>query len=328
MADNEGSAKGIQRSEDADDLVLPFHAERANASGRVIKLGNVTDTILSRHDYPEPVSVLLAQAIALTGLLGTALKFNGKFILQTKTDGPVNFLVTDYEAPGKLRGYASYDEEKIKTHVDEGRLDAANLLGQGHLVMTIDQGADMDRYQGIVALEGQSLEEAADTYFRQSEQIPTFIRLAVAKHYVKDDEGETGHWSWRAGGLLVQNLTPEGGKAPAENIETGEAIDPIGSDDEDWTRARLLAETVEEHELLDPLLSSERLLYRLFHEEAVRAFERKQLEVYCSCSRERVETLLGQFPPEDLQDMIVDGDIVAKCEFCNTKYSFKADDYL
>lgn len=310
-----------------DDLVLPFHAERAGANGRVIKLGATVDTILNRHDYPDSVSKLLAEAVALVGLLGTALKFDGKFILQTKTDGPVNFLVADYETPGKVRGYAGYDHEKVKLLDGKTNISSGELLGNGHLAMTVDQGQDMDRYQGIVALEGQSLEDAADIYFRQSEQLPTFIRLAVAKHYAKDDTENAGHWSWRAGGLLVQNLTPEGGYSPAEDEETGEALDPLGSDDENWTRAKLLAETVEAHELLDPLLSSERLLFRLFHEEDVRVFPARPLEVYCSCKRSRVESLLKQFSADDLQNMVVDGEIVATCEFCNTAHKFDAKDY-
>ena len=142
--------------------------------------------------------------------------------------------------------------------------------------MTIDRAPDTERYQGVVPLEGDSLTEAADTYFRQSEQLPTFIRLAVARHYRPGQQGGRA-WTWRAGGLLVQKLTREGGRSAPREAAFAE---------EDWTRARTLAETVEDHELLDPLLPPDRLLYRLFHEEQVRAFRAIPLESYCSCSRD------------------------------------------
>jgi molecular chaperone Hsp33 len=297
-----------------DDLILPFQAEHAEVTGRLVRLGPTVDTILSRHDYPEPVSKLLGEAVALTALLGAALKFDGKFILQTSTDGPVDLLVADYDAPGRLRGYARYSAERLET-MGEG-VTPAELLGNGHFAMTIDQGPEMERYQGVVPLEGGDLTEAADTYFRQSEQLPTFIRLAVAKHYRADREGGRP-WAWRAGGLIVQKLTREGGIAEAGEID---------EDDEDWVRAKLLAATVEDHELLDPTLPPDRLLYRLFHEEQVRAFPPRTLEPYCSCSRERVETLLKRFSSEDLASMVVNGELWVTCEFCNSRYHFDPAD--
>ena len=290
-----------------DDLILPFQAEQADVVGRLVKLGPTVDTILSRHAYPEPVSKLLGEAVALTALLGAALKFEGKFILQASTDGPVDLLVADYQVPGGLRGYARFSDERLAELPAGGR-----LLGEGHLAMTIDRGVDTERYQGVVPLEGESLTEAADTYFRQSEQLPTFIRLAVARHYRAGSAGGRS-WSWRAGGLLVQKLTREGGRSVAREAAFSE---------EDWTRARALAETVEDHELLDPLLPPDRLLYRLFHEEQVRAFRAIPLESYCSCSRARVEELLRRFPAEDLAEMVVDGEMWVTCEFCNSRYQF------
>ncbi len=286
-----------------DDLVLPFQAEQADVLGRLVKLGPTVDTILSRHDYPEPVSRLLGEAVALTAMLGTSLKSEGKFILQASTDGPVDLLVADYQVAGGLRGYARFSAEQVAA----ARV-GARLLGEGHLAMTIDRGAETERYQGIVPLEGRSLTEAADTYFRQSEQLPTFIRLAVARHY-RQGKGT----AWRAGGLLVQKLTREGGRSGTR---------AKAFEEEDWTRARALAETVEDHELLDPTLPPDRLLYRLFHEEQVRAYRAIPLETYCSCSRPRVEELLRRFSPEDLADMVVDGEVWVTCEFCNARYRF------
>ena len=289
-----------------DDLILPFQADQAEVVGRLVKLGPTVDTILSRHDYPEPVSQLLGQAAALTALLGAALKFEGKFILQASTDGPVDLLVADYQVPGGLRGYARFSPERLAALPPDGR-----LLGEGHLAMTIDRGMETERYQGVVPLEGETLTEAADTYFRQSEQLPTFIRLAVARHY-RAGSGSCP-WTWRAGGLLVQKLTREGGR-----VTTSEAA----LEEEDWTRARALAETVEDHELLDPMLPPDRLLYRLFHEEQVRAYRAIPLESYCSCSRERVDELLRRFSAEDLAEMVVDGEVRVTCEFCNSRYHF------
>ena len=182
MASESSSQERIELVIPADDLILPFQADQADVVGRLVKLGPVVDTILSRHDYPEPVSQLLGEAVALTALLGAALKFEGKFILQASTDGPVDLLVADYQVPGQLRGYARFSADRVAA-IAGGDSETSQLLGQGHFAMTIDRGSEMERYQGVVPLEGESLTEAADTYFRQSEQLPTFIRLAVAKHY-------------------------------------------------------------------------------------------------------------------------------------------------
>jgi molecular chaperone Hsp33 len=315
MSSESSSTEPIELIIPDDDLILPFQADQADVFGRLVKLGPVVDTILSRHDYPEPVSNLLGEAVALTALLGAALKFEGKFILQASTDGPVDLLVADYQVPGQLRGYARFKPERV-AELEDGDHDLSALLGEGHLAMTIDRGADMERYQGVVPLEGESLTEAADTYFRQSEQLPTFIRLAVAKHYRAGQTGERP-WTWRAGGLLVQKLTSEGGHGTGDTDLA----------EEDWLRASALAETVEDHELIDPLLPADRLLYRLFHEEQVRAYRAIPLETYCSCSRERVEELLERFSPEDIADMTVDGEVWVTCEFCNARYSFDPESF-
>jgi molecular chaperone Hsp33 len=309
MAHESSSQERIELVIPPDDLILPFQADHADVVGRLVKLGPVVDTILSRHDYPDAVSKLLGEAVALTALLGAALKFEGKFILQASTGGPVDLLVADYQVPGQLRGYARFSADRVAAASGNG--DLPQLLGQGHFAMTIDRGSEMERYQGVVPLEGETLTEAADTYFRQSEQLPTFIHLAVAKHY-RAGHGGGRPWTWRAGGLLVQKLTREGGHGSSGG----------GFDEVDWLRARSLAQTVEDHELLDPLLPPDRLLYRLFHEEQVRAYRAINLATYCSCSRERVEELLKRFTSEDLKDMVVDGEVWVTCEFCNSRYRF------
>lgn len=302
-------------AERADDLVLPFQADLAGASGRVVRLGPAVDAILRGHAYPDPVCKLLGEAVALTALLGASLKFEGKFILQTNTDGPVNLLVVDYSSSGQLRGYAGYDAATVERLEQAGDLESATLLGQGHLAMTVDRGPDMDSYQGVVALEGCDLNAAADAYFRQSEQLPTFIRVAVARHYSSETAGEKngqGRWRWRAGGLLLQHLTREGGRGAADKL----------SGEEDWNRVRILAGTVQDQELLDPMLAPDRLLYRLFHEEQVRAFRAQSLEFHCGCSQDRVKTMLDSFKADEIREMVEDGKIHVTCEFCNARYDF------
>lgn len=303
-----------------EDFVLPFQTIRSRVTGRIVRLAGVADRILKRHDYPEGVSTVLGEALALTALLGTGLKFEGRMILQTKSDGPLNFLVADFETPGSLRGYASFDAARSEsTRSGDGRGEA-RLLGTGHLAMTIDPGGDMDRYQGIVALEGATLTEAALTYFRQSEQLPTFLRLAVAREHIG---GPDGGWRWRAGGLLLQHVSHEGGKSVDELAAAEERGLLLGEEDDHWQRVSILASTVEDHELIDPSLSSERLLYRLFHEEGVRVYDARPIREYCKCSRERVQEFLKRFGPTELADMREpDGSISVTCEFCSTRYAF------
>jgi molecular chaperone Hsp33 len=294
----------------------------ASVSGRLVRLGISVDQIIAGHDYPESVSRTLGEAIALTALLGTALKLEGKLILQTKTTGPITMVVADYHVPGHVRGYAAFDPAGIASKTANNTRPAqGQLLGSGHLAMTIDQGDEKSRYQGIVALEGQTLVDAAHTYFRQSEQLPTFIRLAVARHFAG------GRWTWRAGGLMIQHVPFNAGQPDHETDGEREQGLLAGDDDAAWSRVRILAETVEDHELLDPTLSPERLLYRLFHEENVTASDPTAVTARCRCSRERIHTVLQSFGGEELKDMReADGNIAVTCEFCSTRYAFALDE--
>ncbi len=318
-----GDYSSVTSADEFSDYVLPFQLEASGARGRLIRLGPGVDEILTKHAYPEPVLLLLGEAVTLTAMLGASLKFDGKLILQTQSNGPVSFLVVHYSSPGHLRGYASYNPDDFARAVNGGT-KPKTLLGDGHLAMTIDPGAEMERYQGIVALAGHTLADAAHEYFDRSEQIPTFIRIAVARHYTGPDGAAPGRWAWRAGGLMVQKLTAEGGQFRGDE----DMPHPMAGDDEGWRRALALAATVEDHELLDPALPPERLLYRLFHEEEVRAFTASPLAARCNCSRERVENMLEQFSAEELEGM-ADGNVIkVTCEFCNTDYKFDADKYL
>ncbi len=302
---------------------MPFATRANGVSGRLVRLGPAVDTILSGHDYAAPVSTALGEALVLTGLLGSALKFAGQLILQTKTDGPLGMLVADYRVPGHLRGYASADAARLAPLAVAGGKPAAlqaKLLGTGYLAMTIDPGGDMDRYQGIVPLDGTTLTDAAHTYFRQSEQLPTFIRLAVARQFAG------GAWHWRAGGLMIQQVARTGGTVTPMSDEERDAT-LVGEDDETWTRVKLLAATVEDHELTDPTLDPHRLLFRLFHEEGVTARPPSPLVAQCRCSRDRLLGYLKGFDAAALADLRDEsGRLAATCEFCSTTYTYGAED--
>ena len=304
-----------------DDVSIPFAVEPLDVRGRVVRLGPSVDAMLSRHGYPAPVARLLGEAAALTVLLGSSLKMEGRFQLQTRSNGPVDMLVVDFDAPDRIRAFARFDAQLLAEAQAQGGTTPAALLGSGHLAFTIEQGEAMSRYQGVVALAGQGLEEAAHEYFRQSEQIPTMVRLAVA-------ESLTGAGSsWRAGGLMVQFL-PEASDGrrppdlpPGDAPEGVEIAEPV--EEEAWAEARALAGTVEDHELVDPLLSSERLLYRLFHERGVTVFDPRAIREACRCSDLRIRDMLRQFTPQERRDMIGDdGRIGVTCEFCSTHRDF------
>src|SRR5690348_12120718 len=301
-----------------DDAVLPFEVDALDLRGRLTRLGPALDDLLAKHDYPAPVGKLLGEAIVLATLLGSALKFDGRFILQTQTDGPVSFLIVDFQSPDRLRAYARFDAKRLKDGQDSGA-----LLGKGHLAMTIDQGADMSRYQGLVALEGGNLEDAAHEYFLRSEQIPTRVRIAVGEEW---RGGDGPKHRWRAGGLLVQFLPKAPERARQADLHPGDA--PEGTvphtiaEDDAWVEGQSLVSTVEDIELIDPALSGERLLYRLFHERGVRVFKELSLQARCSCSREAVSSMLKSFAPKDRAEMVKDGKVVVTCEFCSSVYEF------
>ncbi|MDF1608765.1 Hsp33 family molecular chaperone [Hoeflea sp. YIM 152468] len=308
-----------------DDRVLPFDVDGLDVRGRTVQLGPMIDAILARHAYPEDVARLLAETIALTVLLGTSLKFEGKLIVQTKGDGPVDLVVADFSTPGNLRAYARFDEDRLAAAQAAGATSPAELLGKGILAFTIDQGAYMQRYQGIVEMNGETLEAMAETYFRQSEQIPTIVRLAVAELIDRDDDGNPRH-SWRAGGIVVQFLpqAPERMRQPdlpGGDVPEGDAGD-IHNDDDSWAEAKALVSTVQPGELTDPEVGAERLLYRLFHESGARIYQPVPVYDRCSCSRERLGEVLSGFSDEDIQDSVEDGAITVQCEFCSTAYRF------
>lgn len=303
-----------------DDHVIPFEVGPLDARGRIVQLGPALDEILGRHDYPEPVARLLAEACVVAVLLGSSLKFEGKFILQTRTDGPVDMLVADFNTSGALRAYARFDAGQVEQLAAAGTISPETLLGVGVLALTIDQGEFMQRYQGIVQLDGSTLEQAAHTYFRQSEQIPTEIRLEVARQ-LKAGERQS---HWRAGGVIAQFLpeAPERLKMPdlpgGDGAPDGDAVEM----DQAWREVQALLGTIEPGELIDPTVEPERLLFRLFHEHGVRVFEGAGVADRCSCSKDRIRGIIEGFTAEEVRDSVEDGLIRVNCEFCSTDYEF------
>jgi molecular chaperone Hsp33 len=291
-----------------DDLVQPFQIEPYALRGRLVRLGPAIDRILSQHDYPESVAALLGEAITLAVVLAGALKYDGVFTLQTKGDGAIRLIVADVSTAGAVRGYAQYDARKLAGVPAAAEASVPVLVGSGYIAFTVDQGEDSERYQGIVELAGATLADCAQHYFRQSEQLQAGLKLAV---------GRTGaDGTWRAGGMMLQRVPPEGGYgAVADDVEDG------------WRRAMVLMSSATQAELTDPLLSPHRLLYRLFHREGVRVYDAHPLAARCRCSRERIETILRAFPPDEIDDMRKERVVTVTCEFCNRRYEFDAADF-
>jgi molecular chaperone Hsp33 len=284
-----------------DDRVVAFQTEGEPVRGRLARLGPSVDEILRAHEYPEPVANLLGEACALAALVGSNLKFEGRLIVQAQGDGPVRYVVADYDTSGGLRGYCRFDAARVaEASAGFARPGARTLLGEGVFIMTIDQGADMERYQGVTAVEGETLALCAEQYFSQSEQTPTRVRLAVG-------QADVGRGlSWRAGGMLIQLVAEDASR---------------GSTDEGWRGAQALLETLGEDELIDPGLSSNDLLFRLFHEDGVRVFGDQPLRAFCRCSPDRIETVLGSFTPDERAGMVEpDGKIHVTCEYCSKVY--------
>jgi molecular chaperone Hsp33 len=305
-----------------DDCVLPIAVEPLDMRGRIARLGPALDTILTRHAYPAPVAKLLGEAAVLCVLLGTTLKDEGRFQLQTRTDGVADLLVVDFDAPDRLRAFARFDAKKLAA-LAAG--DKEHLLGRGHLAFTIEQGGENARYQGVAPVEAGSLEQAALSYFRQSEQIPSFVRLAVGQAVTPQGA------QWRAGGLLAQFLPHSPERRRMADFHPGDApeghVTPEFSEDESWTEARLLAATVEDHELLDPGLSAADLAWRLFNERGVKIFPARPVREACRCSDQRVEDMLRNFTQAERDDMVHDGRITVTCEFCSTRRVYDPADF-
>lgn len=284
--------------------VTPFHLEGKPVRGRLIRLGPLAEALLTRHAAPDAVTRLLGEALALTAGLAAALKFRGSFSMQAKGDGPISMLLADCTDAGELRGYARIEPDKLAMY---GKNPSARaLLGRGYLAFTCDQGPEMERYQGIVAIEGVDLTEMTGTYFATSEQLRTHVRLACAR----TEEG------WRATAFIMERVATDGGIGPELDAEEQE---------EAWNTALALAGTLKEEELLDDALAPDRLLYRLFHQEGLVVGQSRALAYGCRCSRSRLVNVLEGFSTDDLDHMAEDGTITMTCEFCNFDFRFSRE---
>ena len=318
MTDDSRDVSDVAR----DDIVTPYTVEGLFTRGRIARLGSVLDAVLKRHDYPPAVARVVGEAATLAVLLGAALKEQGRFQLQTQSDGPVSMVLVDFDAPSNVRALARFDEKAVEARLAIGD----DLLGKGHLAFTIEPDGLSSRYQGIVELDGRGLQAAATGYFDRSEQIPTLVRLAVGQIFTAEGP------SWRAGGLIAQFLPESEERRRRADLDPGDApeghVAVESPEDEAWTEARSLAGTTEDHELLDPTLSSERLLFRLFHERGVRVFEPTPLADVCRCSADRIDAMLQSFSAAEREAMIGDdGMIGVTCEFCSVKRIFDPRDY-
>ncbi|MDP3906356.1 Hsp33 family molecular chaperone HslO [Novosphingobium sp.] len=288
------------------DRVLSFTIAERNARGRVVRLGPVLETILSAHDYPPAIKHLLAEALVLTALLGSLLKDDdGQLTMQAQTEsGIVDLLVCDYRA-GEVRGYVRHDAERLAALGNNPSLHA--LFGQGYLAITFDLAASGQRYQGIVPLEGDSLSRAVESYFAQSEQVPTLARVAIRA----DGQGCI------AGGLLVQHL--------AEGEEGRERLH-VRLDHPEWEHVAALAGSIRHKELVNPDLSLELLVWRLFHEESeVRVLAGPQLSRGCRCSEAHFADVIGRFPEDERAGMRNEaGLVVVDCAFCSRLFEITA----
>lgn len=303
-----------------DDTVLPFQLDRSDIRGRVVRLDGTLDEILSQHDYPPAIERLVAEAAILTALIGPAIKLRWKLSLQIRGDGPARLIATDYYAsekegePGRIRAYASYDADRVDPNGDPFQ-----QIGKGYFGVLIDQGQGTTPYSGLTPIAGTALADCAQTYFAQSEQLPTRFALTLGKEL----DG------WRAGGVMLQKMpgmpprmreegesAPDGLLTPAELLSDEDEI-------ENWERANILLQSVQEDELIGPAIQPTQMLVRLFHEEQPRVFDPHPVAFGCTCSADRVRASMSIYSQKDIAHMTTDDGIVtADCQFCGAHYEF------
>lgn len=307
-----------------DDTVLPFQLDRSDIRGRVARLDGVLDRVLAQHAYPPQVEALVAEAALITALIGQTIKLRWRLSLQIRGTGAVRMIATDYYGPtedgqaARIRAYANFDEDAL---VDGA--DPFSLIGEGYFTILIDQGAGMVPYQGITPLTGRSLSACAETYFAQSEQLPTRFALSYGR---SQSPGTAARW--RAGGVMLQHMpksslevAAEGGSGEGGLLSHADIL--AGEEGENWTRANLLLDTVEELELIGPSVHPTDLLVRLFHEEGPRVFEAQPVRFGCSCSAEKVRQSLSIYSAKDIAYMTTpEGILTADCQFCGAHYEF------
>lgn len=303
-----------------DDTILPFQLDHADIRGRVARLDGVLDGILKQHNYPPQVEALIAEMALLTALIGQTIKLRWKLSLQVQTKGAVRMIATDYYGPtdegesARMRAYASFDPDRL----DDG--PAFGQLGEGYFAVLLDQGQGTTPYQGITPIAGNALRNCAEAYFAQSEQLPTRFSLSFGRSH---ETGGVEHW--RAGGVMLQHMPKAspfasgGGSGEEGLLQARDIVD--GEDAENWSRANMLLDTVEDLELIGPSVAPTDLLVRLFHEEAPRVFDLQPVRFGCTCSEERVRNSLSIYSAKDIEKMTTeDGIVTADCQFCGAHY--------
>ena len=305
-----------------DDSVLPFQLDRSDIRGRVARLDGVLDQVLKQHAYPAPIEALVAEAALLTALIGQTIKLRWKLSLQIRGKGPARLIATDYYgpaeegAPARIRAYASFDDERL-----DHAANPFSQIGEGYFAVMLDQGQGMVPYQGFTPIAGGSLSSCAETYFAQSEQLPTRFAVTFGRS-LEPGRGER----WRAGGVMLQHM-PQVGMGVAAEGGSGEGgllthADILSGDPaENWNRANLLLDTVEELELIGPSVTPTDLLVRLFHEEEPRIFEAQPVRFGCSCSEDKVRQTMSIYSQKDIAKMTTEAGVVtADCQFCGAHY--------
>ncbi len=310
-----------------DDTVLPFQLDASDIRGRVARLDGVLEQVLSQHDYPPMIEGLVAEMALLTALIGQTVKLRWKLSLQVRGSGPVRLIATDYYGPtddgepARIRAYASYDDERL-----DHDADPFSQIGNGYFAILIDQGEGMTPYQGITPIAGGSLSACAETYFAQSEQLPTRFSLTYGQSQLP---GEPTHW--RAGGIMLQHMPKasphvqgEGGSGEEGLLDAVDILTEDGG--ENWNRANTLLDTVEEIELIGPTVAPTDLLVRLFHEEQPRVYDAQPIKFGCSCSEDKVKQSLSIYSAKEIGTMVTDeGTVTADCQFCGSHYVFQPD---
>lgn len=313
----------IEENINWDDTVLPFQLDKPDIRGRIARLDGVLNSILDQHNYPLEVSAMLAEAVVLTALIGPTIKLRWKLSLQIRGNGPIRILATDYYSPketgepARIRAYASFDQDRLAAEVGT----PFDKIGKGVFGMLIDQGPDMQPYQGITPLAGGSLAACASTYFAQSEQLPSEFAISIGQSSTANE-----HNQWRAGGIMVQ-LMPKASPFAA-SVNESDAPELLQADDlvpeaaeDGWNRAKLHLKTVEETELVGPYVSPQVLLKRLFHEDQPRVFPVQPVKFGCTCSAEKVQSTMSMYSSKDIEKMTADnGMVTADCQFCGNHY--------
>ena len=301
-----------------DDFILPFQIDKADISGRIMRSQKALSRILNQHNYPVPVARLLGEALLLVALLGSGIKLKHRMILQIKGDGALPLLVADYYADGSLRGYVECNDDLYAKWTGGDFVNPFLLIGKGYLAITIDNADGSKPYQGIVPLQGESLSAAVLAYIEGSDQIMSALKLFI------NQKDYNGTLQWYGAAMLIQKLGKSG-----DDFKASSSDNPDHDDDdiEKWGRIKALFHTLSEDELCDDVLAPDRVLFRLFHEDGVRIFDKKPIHFECKCDMTRLEAVLKNSNPDDLQEMADEnGIIVADCQFCKNKYQFFVKD--